>query len=71
PLAIGYGRGKLEYRNVNGKGKWFFTPEYVDSPQDGLPQDAWIPFLQEPQGISTTRPNARPFNLAEQRRILR
>jgi hypothetical protein len=71
PLAMGYGRGKLEYRNVNGKGKWFFTPEYVGAPQDGLPQDAWIPFLKEPRGLSTTRPNARPFNLAEQHRILR
>jgi hypothetical protein len=71
PLAIGYGRGKLEYRKVGNTGRWFFHAEYVDTPQDGLPQDAWIPFLKEPKGLSTTRPNARPFTLAEQHRILR
>lgn len=71
PLAMGYGRGKLEYREVDGKGKWFFTAEYVESPHDRLPQDAWIGFLEEASGISSTRPNARPFHLAEQHRILR
>ncbi|MBK7410096.1 MAG: cytochrome c3 family protein [Saprospirales bacterium] len=70
PLAIGYGRGKLDYRDVRGKGRWFFTPEYAATPQDGLPQDAWIAFLQEPAGQLTTRPNARPFTLVEQQRIL-
>jgi len=69
PLAIGYGRGELEYQVLGKKGRWSFTPEYISSP-DGLPQDAWIGFLREPSGRSTTRPNARPFTLAEQKRIL-
>lgn len=70
PLALGYGRGKLEYLVGNGKGRWVFEPEYADAEQDGLPQDAWIGFLQSPRGVSTTRPNARPFSIAEQKRIL-
>ena len=70
PLALGYGRGSLDYRNVDGKGQWFFTPEYAATPQDGLPQDAWIPFLREPPSRSSTRPTTRPFSLKEQQRIL-
>lgn len=70
PLAIGYGRGKLVFQVSGPKGAWSFIPEYTSSP-DGLPQDAWIGFLQEPKGRSTTRSNARPFTLAEQKRILR
>ncbi len=69
PLAIGYGRGKLVYEVLGPKGAWSFIPEYTSSP-DGLPQDAWIGFLQEPKGRSTTRSNARPFTLEEQKRIL-
>ncbi len=71
PLALGYGRGELFYENKNGKGHWRFVSEYADMPQDGLPQDAWIGFLDVPEGVSTTRPNARPFSIAEQKRILR
>ena len=66
PLALGYGRGDLYYEY----GKWTFEPEYVASAKDGLPQDAWIRFLQYPSGPVTTRPNARPFHIAEQQRIL-
>lgn len=70
PLALGYGRGKLEYRIAGGKGRWTFEPDYVAEVHDGLPQDAWISFLKEAKGVSATRDNARPFTVAEQQRIL-
>lgn len=70
PVALGYGRGRLEYHHAGGVGRWTFTPELPIDPRDGLPQDAWIGFLREPEAARTTRPTARPFSLAEQRRIL-
>ncbi|MCB0635895.1 MAG: hypothetical protein KDC54_04735, partial [Lewinella sp.] len=42
----------------------------ANEPADGLPQDAWIGFLREPGPDATTRPYARPFDMATQRRIL-
>ena len=71
PLALGYGRGELIYENVKGEGHWRFHSEYADSPEDGLPQDAWIGFMDVPKSVATTRPNARPFSIAEQQRMLR
>ena len=70
PLALGYGRGALRYETMGKRGKWRFEPEYADEEEDGLPQDAWIGFLRYPDGQVTTRPNARPFRIAEQQRIL-
>jgi hypothetical protein len=70
PAALGYGRGQLKYEVKGGAGKWFFTPALPRSSQDGLPLDAWIGFLQEPRAGTTTRKDARPFNLEEQRTIL-
>jgi hypothetical protein len=70
PAALGYGRGKLKYEVQCGTGKWVFTPAYPRSPQDGLPLDAWIGFLQEPGAGTTTRKDARPFTLQEQQDIL-
>ena len=70
PAALGYGRGQLKYEIKGGAGKWLFTPAYPRSRQDGLPMDAWIGFLQEPRAGTTTRNDARPFNLQEQRNIL-
>jgi hypothetical protein len=70
PLALGYGRGKLTYETDSGKGFWRFESEYADSEFDGLPEDAWIGFLKEPTSIPSTRPNARPFSIAEQHRML-
>ncbi|MCP3928695.1 MAG: cytochrome c3 family protein [Bacteroidetes bacterium] len=70
PLALGYGRGQLIYNMDQEKGIWEFQPDYVLSEEDRLPQDAWIGFLKKAQGISTTRPNARPFTVQEQKRIL-
>jgi len=68
--ALGYGRGNLRYEVIGGSGKWVFTPAYPRSPQDGLPLDAWIGFLQEPIAGTTTRKDTRPFTLQEQQNIL-
>ena len=70
PAALGYGRGQLQYVVSDRTAEWRFTPQYPASPEDGLPSDAWIGFLQEPLGNSATRKGARPFSLDEQRRIL-
>ena len=70
PLALGYGRGRLNYVVAGRSADWQFTPEYSASSQDGLPADAWIGFLSEPHGNLATRKDARPFTLDEQRRIL-
>ena len=69
-LALGYGRGELNYKIENGKGKWTFSPFYEKYEYDNLPQDAWIGFLTEPEKNIGTRTNVRPFNLEEQKRIL-
>lgn len=70
PLAIGYGRGELKFFTSGNTGQWKFTPRFEANPLDGLPEDAWIPFLKQRIGISSTRLNVRAFNLVEQRKIL-
>jgi hypothetical protein len=70
PLAIGYGRGKLEFVATGKTGRWQFTPHFAANKYDGLPEDAWIGFLREADGIAATRVGVRPFNVAEQRQIL-
>jgi hypothetical protein len=70
PVALGYGRGKLTYQIKNNIGKWVFESEYENSTYDGLPEDAWIGFLVERKGMVSTRSNARPFTIEEQKRIL-
>ncbi|MCD4695412.1 MAG: cytochrome b N-terminal domain-containing protein [Bacteroidales bacterium] len=79
PLAIGYGRGMLIFEINNGVGKWKFTPEFAENKYDGLPEDAWIEFLSNSSDdfkssdeySRSTRTDFRPFNIEEQRRILR
>jgi hypothetical protein len=73
PSAIGYGNGELNYMMVDGIGIWEFSPEYELNSNDGLPEDAWIPFLKEIDQNKTysTRSDFRPFTLEEQKRILR
>ncbi|MDP1647310.1 MAG: multiheme c-type cytochrome [Rubrivivax sp.] len=51
-------------------GAWRFTPAQPASPHDGLPEDAWTGFLAERSGMVSTQAGARPFTVAEQRRIL-
>ena len=70
PQAIGYGKGKLEYKISGNRGKWIFTSSYLKSKYDGLPEDAWIEFLKERSYNSTTRDNTRPFTIEEQKKIL-
>jgi len=84
PVAIGYGGGDLRFERLpgEGRGRWRFRPASAGLPQDGLPADAWIPFLgsrpnpQVPAGsgrakdMVSTRDDARPFSVEEQRRIL-
>lgn len=85
PVAIGYGRGDLRFEPLPGagRGRWRFSPAADRLPQDGLPADAWIPFLGtrgseagrlrsqalSPDAVST-RDDVRPFSVEEQRRIL-
>ena len=69
PHTLGYGRGNLTLNDAPPY--WEFTPDYVEDPIDRLPQDAWIPFLQEPASGLSTRTYTRPFNLDEQKKILR
>jgi len=71
PVAIGYGRGVLRYERTAGGGRWMFTPAAPPLEADGLPADAWLPFLGTRSGMVSTRDDVRPFDLEEQRRILR
>lgn len=70
PVALGYGEGTLVYQIKAGQGHWHFTPKHAALPEDGLPADAWTGFLQNRSGMVSTRDDVRPFNVAEQRRIL-
>jgi len=78
PLAIGYGRGELNFEILHGAGKWNFIPEYAANKYDGLPEDAWIGFLSNSsddlkssdENTSSTRTDFRPFTIEEQKRIL-
>jgi hypothetical protein len=71
PVAIGYGRGDLRYERTPAGGRWRFTATSALLPQDGLPLEAWIPFLGSRTGMVSTRDDVRPFTVEEQRRILR
>jgi hypothetical protein len=80
PAALGYGRGVLNYTIDGNRGKWTFIPAYGNNPNDGLPEDAWIPFplnfKNDNPIISSNKPNStrtdfRPFTIEEQKKILR
>jgi len=66
PVALGYGRGTLEFTQ---NGTWKFIPKF-NLEQDGLPKDGWIPFLKPYKTAKATRKNARPFTVKEQQKIL-
>ena len=71
PVAIGYGNGTLSYNTSKGYGEWLFTPEYDLNPNDSLPEDAWIPFLEKQTAqVYSTRTDFRPFTVKEQKKIL-
>ena len=69
PNALGYGRGELTFIADSEKPHWTFDSEYENA-EDGLPVDAWIPFLGERDDLVSTRLNFSPFTIEEQRRIL-
>ena len=72
PSAIGYGKGNLSYQMGSTSGKWVFEPEYDLNSIDGIPEDAWIPFLKQIDLKKvSTRTDFRPFNVEEQKQILR
>jgi hypothetical protein len=71
PVALGYGRGALRYETDGAGGRWHFSPTHSISPEDGLPSDAWIGFLQTRTDQVSAHDGVRPFNTAEQQRILR
>jgi hypothetical protein len=70
PEALGYGRGALTYVREGDHGRWTFTPAMAPSVYDGLPADAWIPFLGTRTGMISTRDDVRPFSVEEQKAIL-
>jgi hypothetical protein len=67
PVVLGYGRGELKFLK---SGVWTFKPQYVIE-KDGLPKDAWIPFLKNDTLSKATRNDARPFTVLEQKKILK
>jgi quinol-cytochrome oxidoreductase complex cytochrome b subunit len=71
PVALGYGSGELRYERTETGGRWTFHATAPLLAEDGLPADAWIPFLGFRTGMLSTRDDVRPFTLDEQRRILR
>lgn len=70
PLAIGYGRGKLELESGKESSNWELTSYYKASIYDGLPEDAWVGFMGSLTQSAATRRDCRPFDTAEQRKIL-
>ncbi|MDH3321920.1 MAG: hypothetical protein OEM04_02965, partial [Flavobacteriaceae bacterium] len=71
PAAIGYGKGQLIYDLSKGYGTWIFRADYEINPNDGLPEDAWIPFLKKSNAkILSTRTDFKPFSVDEQKQIL-
>lgn len=71
PSALGYGKGNLEFDVSQKENHWIFTPEYAENIIDGLPEDAWIPFLGLPKSqVYSTRSDFRPFDIEEQEQIL-
>ncbi len=69
PFALGYGRGRLTLARVDGGWTWRFEPEQEASPVDGLPLDAWIPFLSDGPA-SATRAALAPLDRSAQLRTL-
>ena len=83
-MALGYGQGNLRYEVTRPAaaagtsrrplGQAAFDALRPGTPVllgDGLPADAWMPFLGGRTGMLSTRDDVRPFTPEEQRRILR
>ena len=71
PVALGYGKGNLVYKIINNKGYWSFNAHYNNNVNDGLPEDAWVGFLDDRAGqVVSTRTNVKPFSISTQKNIL-
>lgn len=70
PVALGYGEGSLAFIVSDGKGKWTFESTYQNEPNDNLPMDAWIDFLETRKGKVSTRSNVFPLSIEKQQQIL-
>jgi hypothetical protein len=70
--ALGYGKGTLTYVIKSNKAHWEFTPYYANTPQDGLPQDAWIGFMNDLNSNTTYSSHDYffPLDLYEQKKML-
>ncbi len=69
PFALGYGHGELALVRSAGSWSWRFDPTYAAARQDGLPADAWIPFLSTSAGVAT-RAALAPLDREAQARTL-
>jgi hypothetical protein len=69
PVALGYGKGSLAFDAAGAR--WRFNAAAPRSAHDGLPADAWIPFLGSRRGMLSAREDMRPLDVDEQRRVLR
>ncbi|MFK5855895.1 MAG: hypothetical protein QM503_07170 [Bacteroidota bacterium] len=71
PVALGYGDGNLDYEIKNNIGIWSFTSLYHNNPNDNIPEDAWVGFMDDRKGeVVSTRSNVKPFTISEQQSIL-
>lgn len=71
PLALGYGRGSIQYK----KGKWKFYPEYqieLSGPNKGIALDGWIAplFHLKMNKTYSTRKGATPLSYKTQKKVL-
>lgn len=66
PVALGYGEGEF----IIEQDKLKFEAKYQNNPNDGLPEDSWIPFLGVPKNKYATRTNLKPFSIEQQKKIL-
>ncbi len=77
PVTLGYGKGELIFDTIDAV--WVFDSYYQNNPNDNLPEDSWIGFPGNFSGINSytaekkvsTRSDLFPFNIEEQKIILR
>ncbi|MCM2322800.1 MAG: hypothetical protein NDJ90_06025 [Oligoflexia bacterium] len=69
PLAVGLGRGTLEFRGKDGEAIHFVAA--YEKRADGLPADAWVGQAESKPPRRATRANVRPLDGEERRRVLR
>jgi hypothetical protein len=69
PQALGYGSGVLSVVQEGPAWRWRLESTYQAARSDSLPADAWIGLLGAEPAYST-RAEARPLSLEEQRRVL-